>query len=472
MEHITSGRLDFNSTEVQQLANAVAGPVLVPGDDAYEDECGVYNLNNPLRPSIVVGATSARDVQTAIRFAVQRNMPIAVKATGHQMPVPGDAALLITTSRMTRVRVDKASRTARVEAGVRWQQLLDESERHGLTALAGSASDVGVVGYILGGGQSPVRGRSLGYAADHVREIQLVTADGEIRTVSARVEAELFWALRGGKGNFGVVTAIEIDLFPATGFYGGGLYYAGEHMAEVLQVWSEWVPTLPEEMTSSVAVQRLPPLPELPDPLRGAFVLHVRIAYLGAPDEAERLIAPLRAIADPLLDDLTERPDRAIGAIHKDPPGPLPYYDRTVSLRELGRETVDALVALTGPDSGCSLVSVEIRALGGAFDRSPANGNAVPTRGVPFVAFAFGVGGPQDADDLRGQLNKVFTGLEPWTGERRMVNFLSADEATTADGMRSVYGESRYARLATVKKLYDPANFFRVNHNVRPAEEL
>ncbi|WP_256341768.1 FAD-binding protein [Streptomyces sp. TLI_105] len=396
-------------------------------------------------------------------------MPVAVKATAHQVVSSARGGILVTTTRMRAVTVDAQRRVARVEAGARWREVLPHLAEAGLAALAGSAPDVGVVGYTLGGGQSPLLGRTLGYAADHVRRLTVVTADGEVHRVTADVEPDLYWALLGGKGNFGVVTEIEFDLFPVTRFYGGGVYFPGERLAEVLEAWRIWLPTVGEETTSSVGIQRLPDLPVLPEPLRGAFVVHLRIGYLGSAEDGERLIAPLRAAAPVLVDLVGEKPFASIGEIHLDPVDPMPYYDRSVCLAEFTEKTARTLVELTGTDSGSVLANVEIRALGGAFDREPAAGNAVSTRGVPFVVFGFGVGGPDQAELLRGQLADVVDGLAPWAAERGMANFLSPDEATEAAGVRGVYGPQRYARLAEVKRRYDPANTFRFNHNVEPA---
>ncbi|WP_432844669.1 FAD-binding oxidoreductase [Amycolatopsis sp. CA-161197] len=459
----------IQAEDITDLVAVTEGEVLLPGERGYAAECAAFNVNNPLEPALVVAAASASDVQNAVRFARRRSLPVAIKATAHQVVVPAHGAVLITTSRMTGVTVDPRRRTARVEAGARWQQVLDAAAEHGLAPLAGSAPGVGVVGYTLGGGLSPVIGRTRGYAADHVRLIEVVTADGTHRTVTAETERDLFWALRGGKGNFGVVTALEFDLFPVTRFYGGGLYYAGEDLAVVLHAWRQWVPLLPEEATTSVMVQRLPLAPELPEVLRGAFVVHLRYAHLGSPADAERLLAPLRDVAPVLLDLVEDKPFSSIGEIHLDPADPIPYYDRTTSLREVTAETIDALVELTGPGSDCPLLGVELRALGGALDREPAAPNAVPVRGVPFLLFALGVGGPERAEELRAALDNVVGALQPWTAERQSPNFLSADEGSSAAAVRAIYGPERYDRLAAVKQVYDPGNLFRVNHNIRPA---
>ncbi len=179
--------------------------------------------------------------------------------------------------------------------------------------------------------------------------MNVVTADGELRTVAPDTEPDLFWALLGGKGNFGVVTEIEFDVFPVTRFYGGGIYFAGEDLAAVLEAWRSWLPTVPEEMTTSLGVQRLPDLPALPPPLRGAFVVHVRIGYLGSAADGERLVAPLRAAAPVLLDAVGEKPVTAVGEIHMDPVEPMPYYDRSLALREFPRRRRRPWWSSSGP---------------------------------------------------------------------------------------------------------------------------
>jgi FAD/FMN-containing dehydrogenase len=455
--------------EATELAAHVSGPVLMPGDDGYAAECVRYNLNLPLEPALIVGVTSDADVQAAVRFAAERGLPVAVNNTGHQLVRAAHGAVLISTRRMSGVTIDSGDRTARIEPGVRWGQVVNETSEVGLAPMNGSSPTVGSIGYSLGGGQSVAWSRSKGYAADHILSLDVVTADGQLRHVTAESEPELFWALRGGKGNFGAVTAMVCELFAQTRIYGGGVWFAIEHVLELMPAWREWVETLPEEATTTVAVQRLPPLPELPPPLQGASVLHMRFTHLGSAAEGEQLFAPMRALAPSILDTVAEMPYTSIGTVHMDPPEPVPYWDRTMMFADLSEEAVDEFLALTGPDSECPLVSVEIRHLGGAMDREPAVPNAVPTRGLPFVMFAFGVGGPDQEDLMRGYLAKLFSGLEPWSAGRMMANFMSAEEATSPVQMRAAYGEERYDRLAGIKKSFDPHNLFRMNHNVVPA---
>jgi FAD/FMN-containing dehydrogenase len=445
----------------------VAGSVLLPGSAAYDVERAVWNLNHELLPAVIVVAQDAADVQAAVTFAAAQHRPVVVKTTGHQVVGKAQGAVVISTGRMNGVAIHEDGRTARVGAGVIWSDVIAAAARVGLAPLNGSNPTVGVSGYTLGGGLSPTLGRSHGYAADHVRSLDVVTADGKLRLVNAESEPELFWALRGGKGNFGVVTALEFDLFPVPRLYGGGIYFPGERMADVLRAWTAWHPGTPETMVSSFAVLRLPPLPELPEPLRGKFLVHLRFAYTGTAEDGERMIAPLRAVATAVLDTVADMPYTAVASIHNEPLEPLPFYERGIMLREFPAQAQDKLVELVGPDSGTTVWIAELRALGGAWDREPEVPNAVATRGLPYVLLGVEVGPLSEEQRLEKSVALLLEGMEPWQGDRLLVNDLAPEEAGDAV---AIYGPQRYKRLAAVKKAYDPANMFRLNHNIVPAD--
>jgi FAD/FMN-containing dehydrogenase len=448
------------------LVTAVAGSVLLPGDAGFDDERAVFNLNHELMPAVIVVAQSATDVQAAVAFAAGQHRPVLVKATGHQVVDTAQGAVLITTHRMNDVAIDAVGRTASVGAGVIWAEVVQKAAEAGLAPLNGSNPTVGVAGYTLGGGLSPTLGRAHGYAADHVRSLDVVTADGELRHVDAESDPELFWALRGGKGNFGAVTALEFDLFPVSRLYGGSIYFPWERMADVLRAWTAWHPNTPETMTSSFAVLRMPPMPEIPEPLRGVFMVALRIAYTGTAEDGERMIAPLRAIAPAILDTVADMPYTAGASIHNEPTEPVPYYERSIMLREFPVEAQDKLVELVGPDSDTTMCIAEMRALGGAWDREPAVPNTVATRGLPYVLLGVGVGPLSEEQRLKELVAALLDGMAPWQGDRRLVNNLAPEEA--ADAI-AIYGPERYQRLAGIKRMYDPTNMFRLNHNVVPA---
>lgn len=448
------------------LVATVAGSVLLPGDAGYDDERAVWNLNHELVPAVIVVPESAADVQAAVTFAAKQHRPVLVKTTGHQMVGKAHGAVVIATGQMNDVAIDAVGRTARVGAGAIWSEVVEKAAKAGLAPLNGSNPTVGVAGYTLGGGLSPTLGRSHGYAADHVRSLDVVTADGELRHVDAESEPELFWALRGGKGNFGVVTTLEFDLFPVHRLYGGAITFAGERMADVLRAWTAWHPSTPETMVTSFAVMRMPPIPAVPESLRGKFLVSVRIAYDGTVADGERMIAPLRAVAPAVLDTVADMPYTAVASIHNEPTDPVPYYERGVMLREFPAQAQDKLVELVGPNSQTDLVIAELRALGGAWDREPAVPNAVATRGLPYSLLGVAAGPLSQEQQLKTSVAELLDGMKPWQGDRRYVNNLAPDEAADAT---AIYGPERYKRLASIKKTYDPANMFRLNHNVIPA---
>lgn len=453
-------------TDFRKLADEVDGPVFLPGDRGYNAERATRNPLKPLRPAVVVGAAGVADVRAAVRFAGANDLAVAILGGGHMQPYVAEGAVLVTLERMSAVRVDPARRSARITGAVRWGAVIDAAARFGLAPMSGSSTTVAAIGYLLGGGQGPILSRLYGYASDHVTSFEIVTADGELRTVSAGREPGLFAALRGGKGNFGVVTAAEIDLFPVASVFAGGIYLPGRATAEVLPAWRDWAATLPEQATTSVAIQRLPPVDDLPAPLRGQHVLHLRYAFAGPADHGRELLEPVRHIAPALLDTVTEAAFPIAAVLHNDPVVPIPYQDRSLGLAALPDEALTTLAELAGPE----LASVELRALGGAMDRAPATPDSVPSRGLPYQLFAFAVGGLADAQRLREPLERLFDGMRPWADprRRRMVNFLSPDEALDPRSLREVYGPEIYDRLLKVKNEYDPREMFRMNHTVRP----
>ncbi len=438
-----------------ELAAAVAGPVFEPGDAGYAEEVAGFNAAYAPSPAVVVGATSAQDVAAAVRYAAGVDRRVAVQATGHGLLSTLDGTVLVTTARMTAVEIDPVRRTARVQAGVRWREVIDAAAPHGLAPLNGSSSHVGVVGYTLGGGLGPMA-RRYGFAADHVLAFTIVTADGEIRTADAGHETDLFWAVRGGKGNFGIVTEIEFALMPVARFYGGGIFFPASSAAAVLHAWREWAPTLPEDTTTSVAMLRLPPSPELPEPLRGQFVVSLRFTHLGSAAEGAELLAPMRAVATPLMDGVTEMPYAAIDAVHMDPTTPMPVMDRGATVDALPAEAIDALLAAAGPDVHVPLAVVELRLLGGAIARRPEVPGAVAGRDAAFSVFAIGVLAGPPAEVVAAATAAVVDAVEPWTCGA-LVNLMGR---ATPERVGQIWSADERARLLEIRGRHDPAGRF------------
>lgn len=363
------------------MKSSVRGRVVLPGEEDYDAERTGWNLSVEHRPAMIVVAASPEDVVAAVRYAASADLPVAVQATGHGPSVPADVAVLINTRRMDSLEIDPDAATARLGAGVKGGTVLREAAPHGLAFLVGSTPDV--VGYLTSGGL-PMLGRRYGFAADHLRAIELVTADGRLRRATAEDHPDLFWAVRGGKGNFGVVTSVETDLVSVTRIYGGGLFFPGAATGEVLGGWLEWTSSQSEEVaSSSLALRRFPDMPGVPDPVRGQFMVHVRVAYTGPVAEGERLIRPLRGMR-PIMDSVSEIPYTSIGDVHSDPSGPAPVRDRGVLLRGLDGGAVERIVALAGPNAELPPGQVEIRHLGGALSRVPEVSSAISHRDAPF----------------------------------------------------------------------------------------
>ncbi|WP_446040098.1 FAD-binding oxidoreductase [Streptomyces sp. SID1121] len=463
------GRGDTWDRALAALAAGAEGPVLTPGEPGYEDELAVFNLAVTHHPAVAVGATDTADVSLAVRTAGTLGLAVAILNTGHGPALPATPdTLLITTSRMTDLTVDPAARTARIQAGVRFQQLVDATAAHGLAPLPGSSPGVGVVGYTLGGGASPIMGRAHGWAADHVTALEVVTADGEIRQVSPQAGSDLFSAVLGGKSNFGVVTAMEFGLFPVTRLYGGALFYAGTDTRTVLEAYRRFTTTAPDDMSSGIALFNLPPLPDLPEFMRGKPAVSLRLSYLGQADEGEALIAPLRRAAPVLMDTVSEKPLTAFGSLSMDPTDPTPAVEHFGLLDALTEDTVQALADGFGPGSGITLV--DLRHLQGAYGNPPATPNAVGARDAAFSLFALTVVPPgQDVSAYATSGADLFERLAPWLSEAKHPGFLSPADATPQQ-TRKAYAPEVYERLRAVKAHYDPDNTFRINHNIPPQE--
>ncbi|MFC0847785.1 FAD-binding oxidoreductase [Streptomyces noboritoensis] len=454
----------FPADQVAGLAAAVRGPVLLPGQDGYAEEGAGFNTLLEHRPALVVGATGAADVAAAVRFAARHGLPVAVQATGHGAARAADGAVLVSTRRMTGLRIDPDRGTARLAAGVLWEQVIHEAAPHGLAPLNGSSPLVGAVSYALGGGLA-VMARTFGYAADHIRSLDLVTADGALRQVDAEREPELFWGLCGGKGNFGIVTSMEIGLMPVRRLYGGALTFDGAMAPAVLRGWLEWTAHAPEEMSSSLALVRFPDDPALPAEVRGRFVTQVRIAYTGTATTGAQLVMPLRELGARVLDTVREMPYAEVASIHGDPTEPYTYHERTTMLGELDRAAAGRILEVAGPGSGCSLGLVELRHLGGALRRPVRHPNAVGNRDARYCLLTVAPGGPRPAG--QGQDDLLLDRLAPWATGGKYLNFL--DSSAGDEHVRAAYTPQAYARLAALKAQYDPGNTFRVNHNIAPA---
>ncbi|MGH9212368.1 MAG: FAD-binding protein [Acidimicrobiales bacterium] len=445
--------------------NTASGPVLRPGDRGYDARRSGFNIAIDHRPDVIVEAAGAADVVAAVKLAARAGRPVAVMNTGHGPSVSADGAVLIRTGRMNDVAVDPVRRTARMGGGAAWGAVIAAAAPYGLAPLNGSSPHVGAVGYTLGGGIG-LLSRRFGFAADHVRWLEVVIADGQLRRVSAdaSLDADLFWALRGAGGNFGVVTAMEVDLFPVATLLGGELCVAANASEEVLHTYADWAREVPETMASSVLLLGYPDDPVVPKDLRGRHVTHVRIAYSGD-DHAEgrRWVDRLRRIGPRLLDSVRPMPYADVGTIHHEPTDePVPAFDRNLLLRDFDHDAAAILAKYAGPAAGAPFLT-ELRAWGGALSRPPTVPNAVGGRDAAFSLLA--ISDPAIEDRLRR--DRLLAAMEPWATGTTYVNFTGVED-TSIEAVRRAYGPEDFARLQHIKARYDPDNLFRVNFNIPP----
>ncbi|WP_350348816.1 FAD-binding oxidoreductase [Agromyces sp. G08B096] len=456
------------------LASRLDGRLAIPGDPGWDEARSAWNLTVDQRPVAVVVAASAADVVRTVETARDVGLSVAPQATGHNAaPLAADHgladAILLRTHELRGVEVDPDARVARVEAGALWGDVVAAVAPHGLTALAGSSHDVGVVGYTLGGGVSWLA-RSHGLAANHVLSIELVTAEGHLRRVDAEQDPSLFWALRGGGGDFGIVTAMEFRLHEVADVTAGMLLFPVERAEEVLQAWREWTTTAPASAMSVGRVLHLPPLPELPPFLSGRSVVVVEAVVQESPDRADGLLAPLRALGAE-LDTFHPQPTAELLALHMDPPEPSPGFGDGMTLDELTPEAVRAFVGAVGGASGTALMTIEIRHLGGVLRPAAAYraaaGFAVPAPGATagfdaeYLVFAGGMALPGMEDALVRSLGRLFSAIEPWRADVEYLNF-----AEHRRDPRRLFGD-RLERLREIKRAVDPTGVIRSNHPVR-----
>jgi len=450
--------------DLAALRAAVAGPVSVPGDAGYDQARQAWNLVADQRPAVVVEAGSADDVAQAVRYARARGMRIAPQGTGHgaEPLEPLDGAMLLRTTRMRQVRIDPAARTARAEAGAVWADVIAPAADHGLAGLAGSSPGVGVAGYTLGGGMGWLA-RRYGLAASSVTAAELVTPNGELVRADEGHEPELLWAIRGGGGSVGVLTALEMRLYPVRELYAGALFFPMARAADVLHAWRAWTATVPDEVTSMTHLLRFPPLPELPEPLRGQAFAVIEAAYLGDAGAGAELIAPLRALG-PDRDTFAMIPAAALGQLNMDPDQPVPTRGDGTLVADLPPAAIDALAAVAGPDAGTALATVEVRHLGGALARPAAGGGAQPSLAASYMIFAAGFAPtPDAAAAAAAQAQAVKDALAPWHAGYDYYNFAETPAAASA-----VLPPASWQRLQQIKTSYDPDRVIISAHPVRP----
>ena len=453
-----------SSVDVTALRHAVRGSVLAPGDDGWGEARTPWNVAFDQQPALIVVPANSADVQAVVRFAAANGLRVAPQGTGHGAASLGDLsdAVLVRMHQLRRVEIDVEAQQARVGAGAVWEDVVNPAAEHGFAVLHGSSPDVGVAGYTLGGGMGWLA-RKHGLAANSLTAIELVTADGEFHRVDHTHERDLFFALRGGGGNFGVVTAMEYKLFPLEQVFAGWLIWQWQQSEQVLAAWRDWTETTPDEVTSVGRILQLPPIELIPEPLRGRNIVVVEIAYMGDEQSGRELIAPLLAL-EPELSTIATMPAAGLVRLHGDPEGHTPAIGDGALIERLPDEAIRALVEAAGPGSGSPFISVELRQLGGASGarrsrrrRLPPRGRVRPVLGGAAVHARAGAR-PGAAPRRHGRGHRALArGAELFNFAERAVDSETFYPGTTHD------------RLREIRERFDPSELFRANQRIQPA---
>ena len=451
-------------TNFADLREGLQGSLTLPGEDGWDIARQAWNLAVDQRPDAVVVSGGADDARAVVDFARRNGLRVAPQGTGHGAAAVGDlaGAILFKTHELTKVDVDAGAGRARSEPGALSRDVLNAAGPAGFAALAGSSADVGIVGYSLGGGIGFLA-RKHGLQANRVTAVEVVTGSGEPVRADHGTEAELFWALRGGGGSYGLVTAIEFELLPMSGLYAGALAWPWERSADVLARWAEWTADAPEEISSSARMIQFPPLPQIPEPLRGRQLVMIDGVWDGGREEADSVLAPLREL-DPEMDTWAEIPVPALVEVHGDPPEPVPALTDHRLVREVPAEMIEAWVEVAGPGSGSPLLFSELRHWGGAIGRAPEGAGVLGSISEPYSLFNVGMA-PEPAIEQAGRAHaeRICDALAPWSSERRFVNFTEQVVDPSVP-----YGAEALGRLAEVRRSVDPDGVFQAAHPVAP----
>ncbi|MDQ4005134.1 MAG: FAD-binding oxidoreductase [Actinomycetota bacterium] len=453
-------------TTIEQLRDRVAGTVIAPEDEGYEESRKVYNAMIDRRPRVVVRCTQASDVVAAVDFARDNELGVAVRGGGHSVPGfgTGDDAVVADLSGMQHVTVDPERRTARAQGGATWGVFNDATHVHGLASTGGIVSTTGVGGLTLGGGIGYLA-RGLGLSCDNLLSAELVTADGRTITASERENEDLFWAIRGGGGNFGVVTSFEFRLHPIREIYGGPIFFELDQARNLLEFYRDYIKDAPEEMGGFPAFQIAPPLPFIPEDRHGEKFAIFVTCWAGPMEEGEKALQPIHDVAPVVAEHVGPMPypalNSAFDALY--PPG-LQHYWKANFVTDLTDKAIDAHV-----DHGSQVPvvqsTVHIYPVNGACHRVPANATAFAYREANFATVIAGMWpDPAQNEENIKWVRDYYDATAPLSEEGGYVNFMSEDDQ---DRIKSNY-RGNYDRLVSVKGKYDPDNMFRLNQNINP----
>jgi hypothetical protein len=445
---------------VEALGKQIDGRVVGADDPSWDAERGAWHLLADQRPAAVVHVTSADDIAAAVRFARRHELAVSAQPVGHGATSALNGTILLRTGGLTAIDLDLAAGVVRVEAGVRCRDLNKVLTGTGLSTLPGSSGDPTVVGYTLGGGVGWFA-RKYGQAANHVRSFELINASGDRQRVTRESDPELFWALRGGGGEFGIIIAMELELVLAPAIYGGRMMWPIEHARAALQAFTDITATAPEELTLWAWLLNLPDMPDVPPPLRGQWVVAVDSVYLGSAEDAEKLIAPLRVVAEPMADFVKPLTLDELTLVAQEPDDPVPGLLETVMLSGFDAAALDALLEVAQAGKPSPLFAFEVRHLGGALARPDESHGSAGHVEEPYLLLTGGfVVGPGMAEIIGKAIAEVKTAMAPWITGRILPNFGTDAEAD------AIFPADVRDRLSRIKAHVDPRGVIRGNHPV------
>jgi FAD/FMN-containing dehydrogenase len=454
------------ASTVEELRTLAHGQVIGPGDPDYDEARAVHNAMIDRRPSVVVRASGVADVVAAVNHARDNGMAIAVRGGGHSVPGFGtvDDGVVVDLSGMRDVSVDASAKTARSQGGATWGVFNDATNVHGLATTGGIVSTTGVGGLTLGGGIGYLA-RGAGLSCDNLLSAEVVTADGQVLTASQDEHDDLFWALRGGGGNFGVVTSFEFRLHPVAEIYGGPMFFEVTDAADILRWFREFIVDAPEAFGGFPAWQIAPPLPFIPEDRHGDTLLAFVACWSGPPDQGEQMLRPLHDVAPVVAELVGPMPYPALNSAFDGlyPPG-LQHYWKTNFVKELTDDLID--VHLThGPNVPAVTSTMHIYPINGACHRVASDETAFAHRDATFAMNIAGMWpDPADNEANIAWVREYYDATVPHSEEGGYVNFMAGDDQ---DRIRANY-KGNYGRLVEVKRTYDPANLFHVNQNIEP----
>lgn len=453
---------------IQELRESIRGEVITPADARYDETRAVWNGMIDKRPALIVRCSGVADVLAAVQFARSQDLELAVRGGGHSLPgfSTSDGGMVVDLSPMKGIRVDPDAHLVVAQGGVTWRELDHETQAFGLALTGGLVSSTGIAGFALGGGIGWLM-RKHGLTCDNLVAADLVTADGRLVRASERENPELYWGLRGGGGNFGIVTSFEFRLHRVgPTILAGPIFFPGDQATQILRGYREYTANLPDEMTTLVNLTTAPPVPFLPADVHGKKVVAVVGVYAGSPDEGRKLAAPLRQLGTPITDLLGPMPYTMMQSLLDGlfTPGARNYF-KAGYLGGLSDEAIDTLVRFHGPSISPSS-EIHIHHLGGAVARVPDDATAFGQRGAPYLLNIVARWTDPGTDDAQiAWARDLYAAVEPFSTGGTYVNFLSAGD----DRVAAAYGPDNYERLARLKETWDPTNVFRLNQNIRPA---